>query len=523
MRKSARHLDSQALAPRDQRIERDEAFHWDAHDADPPAVAHHVTIASRMEFKRETAMHNTISEITNIRERIVGIGQQVPLLDGRQRTYINLDNAASTPALRDVLDTVNSFMDWYSSVHRGTGFKSRVATQAYDDARRIVGDFVGADPQTHVVIFGKNTSEAINKLAYRFPLTQDDVVLVSLLEHHSNDLPWRGRARVEHIAADELGRLDEDDFDRRLAQHKGRVKLVAVTGASNVTGHLPDIHQLARKAHAAGAQILIDCAQLAPHRAINIGPLDDPAHLDYVALSAHKMYAPFGTGALIGRRDTFEHGEPEYRGGGTIEFVTQETVEWAEPPDREEAGSPNVVGAVALAAAIKALRTIGMEAIARHEADLTAYALERLLNVEGLEIYGDPDPRRAASRLGVIPFNVGDLSHFLVAAILGTEWGIGVRHGCFCAHPYLIHLMGVSAADAMQVRADILAHNRRHMPGLVRISFGMYNTTDEVEALVQALTAIAQGKIAGRYEQDTRSGEYNAAGWSPDLSQYFRL
>lgn len=476
-----------------------------------------------MGLKREVNMHNAISEITHIREQIVGIEQQVPLLDGRQRTYINLDNAASTPALRDVMDTVNSFMNWYSSVHRGTGFKSRVATQAYDDARRIVGDFVGADRHAHTVIFGKNTSEAINKLAHRFPLTQDDVVLVSLLEHHSNDLPWRSHARVEHVAADELGRLDEDDFNRLLAQHAGRVRLVAVTGASNVTGHLPDIHGLARKAHAAGAQILIDCAQLAPHRAIDIGPLEDPAHLDYVALSAHKMYAPFGTGALIGRRDTFEQGEPEYRGGGTIEFVTRNTVAWAEPPDREEAGSPNVMGAVALAAAIKALHTIGMEAIARHEADLTAYALERLLNVDGLEIYGDPDPRRAANRLGVIPFNMGDLSHFLVAAILGTEWGIGVRHGCFCAHPYLTHLMNISETDLAQVTADILSNNRRHMPGLVRVSFGMYNTTDEVDDLIQALTAITQGRIAGRYEQDARSGEYSAVGWSPDLSQYFKL
>src|SRR5258706_14296812 len=138
--------------------------------------------------------------LADIREQIVGVHQQVPLLDGNMRQYINFDNAASTPALGEVLDTVNEFMGWYSSVHRGTGFKSRVATQAYDDARRITGEFVGADPGQHVGIFGKNTSEAINKLSYRFPLNKDDVILVSLLEHHSNDLPWRARAHVEHIA-----------------------------------------------------------------------------------------------------------------------------------------------------------------------------------------------------------------------------------------------------------------------------------------------------------------------------------
>jgi selenocysteine lyase/cysteine desulfurase len=468
-------------------------------------------------------MHNTISDLAAIREQIVGIHQQVPVLSGGTRQYINFDNAASTPVLREVLDTVNSFMDWYSSVHRGTGFKSRVATQAYDDARRIVGEFAGADTRTHTVIFGKNTTDAINKLSYRFPLTKDDVVLVSVLEHHSNDLPWRSRTHVQHIGADTLGRLDEDNLDRLLAQYAGQVKLVAITGASNVTGHLPDIHRLAAKTHAAGAQILVDCAQLAPHRTITMGDLDDPSHLDYVALSAHKMYAPFGTGALIGRRDTFEHGEPEYRGGGTIEFVTRQTVEWAEPPDRDEAGSPNVVGAVALAAAIKVLNRIGMDAIAQHEADLTSYTLERMATIEGVSIYGDADPQSTAHRLGVIPFNVNDLSHFLVAAILGTEWGIGVRHGCFCAHPYLIHLMDVSEGELTEVRNNILSNDRHEMPGLVRVSFGMYNTVAEVDVFIKALAEIAQGKYAGRYEQDFRSGEYNASAWEPDLSQYFKL
>lgn len=462
-------------------------------------------------------------DLVSVRERIVGINTRVPLLNGEARPYINFDNAASTPALKDVLNTVDEFMLWYSSVHRGTGFKSKIATQAYDDAHRIVADFVGANLRDHAVIFGKNTTDAVNKLSYRLPLTKDDVVLVSLLEHHSNDLPWRARAQVEHIRADELGRLDEADLDRLLTRHAGRVKLVAITGASNVTGHLPDVHRIAEKAHRAGAQILVDAAQLAPHRPISMGALDDPAHLDYVAISAHKMYAPFGTGALIGRKDTFERGEPEYRGGGTIEIVTVDHVEWAGAPDRDEAGSPNVVGAVALAAAIKALNKIGMNAIADHEAELTAYTLERLAGIGGVAIYGDPEPRTAAQRLGVIPFNIDGLSHFLVAAILGAEWGIGVRNGCFCAHPYLLHLLGLSAEESHRVRRDILNNDRRDMPGLTRISFGLYNTAEEVDVLIQAISNIARGKYYGRYEQDPRSGEYHAVDWNPDLGRYFRL
>ena len=462
-------------------------------------------------------------DIASVRDRIVGVKQRVPLLNGETRTYVNFDNAASTPALADVLDTVNTFMHWYSSVHRGTGFKSRVATQAYDDAREIVARFAGANQRDHVVIFGKNATEAINKLARRAGLGRDDVVLASLLEHHSNDLPWRGVATVDHVAANALGELDEADFDRKLAQHAGRVKMVAVTGASNVTGFLPPIHRLAEKAHAAGAQILVDGAQLAPHRPISMGALDDPAHLDYVALSAHKMYAPFGSGALIGRRDTFEHGAPDYSGGGTIEIVTTDSVEWSAPPDRDEAGSPNVVGAVALAAAVKALQSIGMAAIADHEAELTAYALERLRTIDSVEIYGDPNPASTRTRLGVIPFNVKGLSHFLVATILSAEFGIGVRNGCFCAHPYLLHLLGLSPEESGDVRQRILADDRRDMPGMVRVSFGMYNTAEEVDVLIDAVQRIARGKVYGRYQQDVASGEYRPADWNPDLGRYFKL
>jgi selenocysteine lyase/cysteine desulfurase len=449
-----------------------------------------------------------------VRDRIVGLRREVPVLDGSMRPYVNLDNAASTPVLREVLMTVNAFMEWYSSVHRGSGFKSRVATEAFEDARAIVARFVGANLRDHAVIFGKNTTEAVNKLAFRFPLAPEDVVLVSLLDHHSNDLPWRGKARVAHIGADAQGRLDENDLDRLLALHAGRVKLVAVTGGSNVTGHMPNVHRIAAEVHAAGARILVDCAQLAPHRRIDMGAIDDPGHLDYITLSAHKLYAPFGTGVLIGRRDTFEQGAPEYRGGGTIRFVSTDQVVWAEAPDRDEAGTPNVVGAVALAAAVEALQGIGMDEIARHEADLTAYALACLAYVDGLRVYGDTNPLTAAERLGVIPFNLNGLSHALVAQILATEYGIGVRNGCFCAQPYLYHLLGIPGIEP---------EDPCSMPGMVRVSFGMYNTFDDVEAVVEALWYIARRKYRGDYEQDRATGEYRAAGWAPDLARYFKL
>lgn len=466
-------------------------------------------------------MPDTALSFEKIRESVVGLNRQVPLLDGSSRAYINFDNAASTPALGVVQEKVNAFLEWYSSVHRGTGFKSLISTSAFDEARRIIGDFVGARPEEHVVIFGKNSSEAINKLAFRVALKPEDVVLVSLMEHHSNDLPWRAKAQVEHVKVDALGQLDEDDFEEKLTKFGDRIKLVAISGASNVTGVLPDIHRLARRVHQAGAQIMIDCAQLAPHRKVDMLPLSDPAHLDYVVLSAHKMYAPFGTGALVGRRDTFEQGEPEYRGGGTIEIVTPTTVDWAAPPEKEEAGSPNVVGAVAMATAIKYMQAVGMAAIAAHEAELTSFALEKLTAIPNLEIYGDTSPDHARNRLGVIPFNIKGLSHFLVAAVLSAEYGIGVRNGCFCAHPYLLHLMGMGEGEAAQVRHDILDNDRREMPGLVRVSFGIYNTTEEIAVLAEAVSRIATGNYRGTYRQDKVSGEYIPEGWNFDLEEYF--
>lgn len=459
----------------------------------------------------------------DIRDQIVGLNVAAPLLDGSLSRTINFDNAASTPALRPVLAMVNEFMPWYSSVHRGTGFKSRVATHAYEDAREVVGSFFGARPDQHVVILGKNSTEAINKLARRIPLRPGDVVLCSLMEHHSNDLPWRAVAEVAHIRVDALGRLDEEHYAALLRRYAGRVRLVAISGGSNVTGAIAPIHWLAEQAHAAGAEIFVDCAQLAPHRAIDIGPLDDPAHLDYVAISGHKMYAPFGSGALVGRRDTFMQGTPDYVGGGTVETVTADAVTWAAPPDRDEAGSPNVVGAVALAAAIEALDAIGMAAIAAHEAELTAHALRRLAAVPGLRLYGDPDPARAAGRLGVIPFALAGCPHVLVAAILSAEFGIAVRNGSFCAQPYLRELLGLSDQELARAHAELHDGDRRNLPGLVRASFGMYNTIAEVDALADALALIARGDYRGVYEQDRTSGDYRPRDWSPNIDRYFTV
>jgi selenocysteine lyase/cysteine desulfurase len=445
------------------------------------------------------------------RDALVGIDQPVPLLDGRFVPYVNLDNAASTPAFRSVVQAVNDFLPFYSGVHRGTGYKSRLSTATFERARELVGEFVGADPERDVVVFTKNTTEAINKLARALPIETDSVVLTTLLEHHSNDLPWRARLRTVHVGVCPDGTLDVDDLDRRLAEHAGHVALLALSGASNVTGVVQPVHQLAEKVHAVGGRLLVDAAQLAPHRPIHMRAHDDPGHLDYLVLSAHKMYAPFGTGALVGPREAFGP-TPDHTGGGTVTAVTTGTVAWADLPDREEAGSPNVLGAVALAAATRALTELGLDRIAAHEAELTRYAIDRLGEVPGLRIHRPAGTSDPTAKLGVIPFTVDTIDHGQIAAVLGYEHGVGVRSGCFCAHPYIVHLLHLDQAAAMAWVDRVRHGDKRGAPGMVRISFGCYNNRRDVDLTVAALQQIIAGDIAGEYRADV-DGSYQPAGY----------
>src|SRR6478735_5061928 len=206
------------------------------------------------------------------RTEVIGADELVPVLDGRWVPYVNLDNAATTPALRDALDAITDLLPRYGSVHRGTGYKSRCTTRAYESAREVIGRFLGADPDRDTVVFGKHTTDAVNTLAQAVRMPADPVVITTVLEHHSNDLPWRARAKVVHVRATPDGRLDEEHLDELLVRYAGHIGMVCVTGASNVTGVVPPVHAIAERVHAAGAPILVDAAQLAAHRPIDLGP-----------------------------------------------------------------------------------------------------------------------------------------------------------------------------------------------------------------------------------------------------------
>jgi cysteine desulfurase/selenocysteine lyase len=435
------------------------------------------------------------------RPRIVGANTEVPVFGGQQMRYVNLDSAASTPPLTKVHRAVEDFLPWYSSVHRGTGYKSLLSTHLYEHAREVVMRFVGGDPSTHVVVFVRNATEALNLLEHRLVLKPGELVMTTKLEHHSNLLPWFRRPHdLVEITPD--GRIDLDDLEQRLKKHAGKVRLVTVSGASNVTGWLPDIRSVARLAHAHGALIAVDVAQLLPHRQFSMAGSDDPENIDIIAFSGHKLYAPYGSGSLVVPASLFRDGEPMLVGGGSACLVTPAGINWTSGPDLEESGSPNVIGVVAMSAALEELMRFGMERVAEHERTLSRYALQRLRDIPGLTLYGpswDGMLAGTEDRLGVFSFNLENHSYAEVATVLSHEWGVGVRKGCFCAHLYVTHLLGISDAVSSETFKRLTAGIQVDMPGMVRASIGIGNNKDDIDRLASGLLAISRGDIRATY------------------------
>jgi selenocysteine lyase/cysteine desulfurase len=421
-----------------------------------------------------------------LRKNILGINCKVPTTKKKRVNYINFDNAASTPPLFSVIKETESFMQWYAGVHRGSGFKSLVASKTYDQCYQTIGRFVNVDLENNTVIMVKNTTEAINKLAYRLQLSKGDIVISSVMEHHSNDLPWRQKAKVEYIGLNQEGLLCQTELENKLRRYYPRVKLVAICGASNVTGQLNDIHQIAALAHKYGTPILVDAAQLIPHHPIDMKDDRNPMHIDFLAFSGHKIYAPFGSGCLIGPKKLFLQGDPEYAGGGMVKLVFKDKVWWADLPEREEAGSPNVAGTFALAKTLGYLEGIGMHNISAYERSLTDYTIDKLKQIPNITIYG------TGPRVGVISFNLAGIPHALVGAILCYETGIGTRTGCFCAQNYVRKLLN---HDENSNYISLIENRQQYkIPGMVRISFGAYNTRSEVDKIINYLYRISENK-----------------------------
>jgi selenocysteine lyase/cysteine desulfurase len=397
--------------------------------------------------------------------RVTGGDLSVPILGGQTRA-INLDYAASAPALEAVTAHVTEFLPYYSSVHRGAGFASQVSTSVYENSRAIIGKFLGARAED-TVIFTRNTTDSLNLLARAVP---GETVFLDI-EHHANLLPWvaaGGRVvRSGDTLAETLTRVEAE-----LARTPAA--LLSVTGASNVTGEVMPLATLAEIAHRHGARIAVDGAQLVPHRRVNMAALD----IDYLALSGHKTYAPFGAGVLVGRGDWLDEAPPLLLGGGGVTEVHLDSVHFRTGPARHEAGSPNVVGVIALARAVETLGSLDENEWVAHERGLTEAAIAGLEAIDGVKVirlFGD-----APDVVGVVSFTVEGIDARLLATALSVEHGIAVRDGRFCAHP-LMHRLGIDK------------------PAL-RASFGVGSRTQDVDALLSAVRGIVDRGPKAAYD-----------------------
>lgn len=428
--------------------------------------------------------------IDSIRNYVVGLNTPVELADGSTTPLINFDNAATTPALTAVRDAVNEELEMYGSIGRGFSQKSNHSTDIYNSVRDKVLDFFTADPEFYTCFYVNSTTDGLNKLASALIESEDDIVLTTRIEHHANDLSWRERCKVIYAEVDEKGRVIYDDIERLLQENE--VKIVSISAASNVTGYVNDVHRVAKLAHKYGAQIVVDGAQIVAHRKFEMmGDLNDPDDdIDYIAFSAHKMYSPYGGGAVVGLTETLNQHMPEFYGGGTITVVGDYWQNYKTAPAAYEAGSPNYPGVVGLGKAIDVLSTIGMDKIEAHEKILNRKLIDGLKTLDNVIIYGDTED--ISDRVGVITFNFSDINTYFISKKLSELGGVATRRGAFCAHPYVWRLMGISDETAK----SFINCSDVNTAGMVRVSFGIYNNEEEVDRFLALMPSVMEAAKA---------------------------
>ncbi|MFI0978665.1 aminotransferase class V-fold PLP-dependent enzyme [Streptomyces sp. NPDC021093] len=441
---------------------------------------------------------------------VLGRDVAVPLVTGGEVGYAALDYAASAPALQRVWDDVAAYAPYYGSVHRGAGYLSQLSTDLFENSRATVAEFLDCRDGDQVV-FTRSTTDSLNLLSAVLPA--DCQVFVFETEHHASLLPWQD-AKVTYLNAPRTPAQAVETLERALADRDPSPSsqlrssrggptgpaLVCVTGASNVTGEIWPVKELAAAAHAHGARIVLDAAQLAPHHPVSVRELD----VDWVAFSGHKLYAPFGSGVLAGRADWLQAAEPYLAGGGASKKVARRTdggvdVEWHTTAARHEAGSPNVIGVYSIASACKALTEAGFDSLVEREQALVRKVREGLAEVGAvkvLSLFGDDAPR-----VGVISFVVDgwNSSHF--AAALSAEYGIGVRDGLFCAHPLVRTLLGSDPQDPGECGAPEAEPGERSL-NAIRVSFGAGTPDEHVERFVRAVKELVENGAQWNYRTE---------------------
>lgn len=415
----------------------------------------------------------------NYRSYFIGVESKVKLENGKTVVGINFDNGATTPPLKCTVDAIQRDLNWYGALGRSKGQKNAYCTEKFNSIRNNILNFFHLKSESdYTVVYVKSATEGLNLLAHVLLHGNNDMVLISRMEHHANLIPWRENStRVDYIETDNMGRLPIQNIEAKLRYYRGKVKYVAITAASNVTGYVNDIHQIARLCHRYGAKIIVDGAQIVAHREVDLAGDSPEESIDFFAFSAHKAYAPFGGGAVIGLKEYLFKRDPFLKGGAAVDNVFDFSQKWLESPARMEAGTQNYFGVISMDAALRQLRKIGFKQIVAHENELKDYLLSNMSRIPNVILYGDTADTE--DRIGVIVFNVKGKKHWEVGEALATNMGIATRDGKFCAHPYVTRLLGVVNLPQNEAEQDSC--------GMVRISLGLYNTKAEADRFLSFL------------------------------------
>lgn len=422
--------------------------------------------------------------IDNLRKLFVGLDKKVNINGKGRIVPINFDNAATTPPFKRVVKRVLETTEYYGSIARGDGQKSQYCSDLYEECRRYILKYFNAPEEIYTAIFVGNTTDGLNKLSNILINNKEDIVITTRMEHHSNDLPWRNKCDLKYVEVNEDGRININEIEELIERYKEKVKYITITGASNVTGYINDIRKISGLIHKYGGKIIVDGAQLVPHKKIYMYKKDSLENIDFLVFSGHKIYAPFGSGAIIGLRKDFNNNLPDTKGGGTVEYVIDNNQLWLNTPEKNEAGTPNLFGAVAIMEAMKEIENIGFERIEKNEKELLQYLINGLKELNRVKLYADNDC--IDDRLGILVFTIDGMKYYEVGEKLSEIKAIGVRQGGFCSHPYTRRVLGI---PNNQLQEYI---NKNGIPGLVRVSLGIYNSKKEANIFLETVELLCR-------------------------------
>jgi selenocysteine lyase/cysteine desulfurase len=461
-----------------------------------------------------------------LQDSFIGYDTHYPTIDGKRGSRVYLDSAASTLMMEPAFNVGHQFLMHYASTHSDLHYSAKGASKAFEWAHKRVLEFVGASEEKYCAFFAGNGATAgFNRMATSLSKirTERDLVLVSEMEHHSNDLPHREHSsQVIHIPClgefESYGGFNIDCLQESIQKHGEKVNYIAVTGASNVTGAITPLEEVAKLVHSVGAYMIVDASQMIAHAPVSM----DDADLDILVFSGHKIYAPGSPGVVIAKKTLLNSITPSELGGGMVDDVSlAEYVPTNNLPDREEAGTPNIVGAITLGAVLDLLTRVGMDTIREKEIPLIDYVWKSLTLLKEVTVYG-PNPAEVP-RTGTISFNIKGLDHGLTAAALNDYHNIQLRNGCFCAHPYVRELLKRELweidLDPDDPNLEALVERKR---GMVRASFGLYTTIADLKKLITAVSDLADRReeIVGLYEPVGTNG-YRHKYFAPDAEDIF--